>query len=143
MMFLLRTAFWLTVVLVLLPGAPKSKVGESEGVAAISALTAATAAVSDAGGFCDRQPHACSTGSQVLGTIGERAEAGARLVLDFVSARIVDQKRQATERAAQPSGVDTLTSDDLGTAWRGPSETPSSQAAPPAAPIPLPPKRPA
>src|SRR4029453_14666263 len=56
MVFLLRMAFWLGLVLVLLP---REKTPESEKVPQIGAseaVSAATAAVSDMGQFCKRQP---------------------------------------------------------------------------------------
>ena len=52
MFFLLRMAFWIGVVCVLVPGASK----DGSPIDAGQALTVATAAVSDARGFCDRQP---------------------------------------------------------------------------------------
>src|SRR6185312_17009290 len=60
MFFLLRMAFWLGVVCLLLPGtgakSPDAKINANE------AMTVASAAVSDARGFCERQPDACLTG---------------------------------------------------------------------------------
>src|SRR6185369_11274752 len=84
MFFLLRVAFWLTIVLALLPsgGAQQSaqaKVGPTE------AVVAAGAAVSDMSGFCDRQPEACVVGAQTAVAIGQRAQAGAKMVYQFFS----------------------------------------------------------
>ena len=82
MFFLLRVAFWLTIVLALLPsgGAQQSaqaKVGPTE------AVVAAGAAVSDMSSFCDRQPDACVVGAQAAVAIGQRAQAGAKMVYEF------------------------------------------------------------
>ena len=82
MFFLLRVAFWLTIVLALLPsgGAQQSaqaKVGPTE------AVVAAGAAVSDMSSFCDRQPEACVVGAQAAVAIGQRAQAGAKMVYEF------------------------------------------------------------
>lgn len=154
MMFLLRMAFWLTIVFALLPGHPKSAgdtvathvTSATNTVAAmaaetkvdpIQALGAASAAVSDASGFCGRQPQACAIGAQVLEVVGERAEAGARLVLSYVGAQIAEEKRKVAERATGRPATDTLTTDDLGPAWQG------QPAAGPIPAVPLPPKRPA
>ena len=65
MMFLVRTAFWLSVAIVLLPTPDSMKAPESK-VGATQAISAATAAVSDARGFCTRQPEACEVGSNAL-----------------------------------------------------------------------------
>src|SRR5712672_4569367 len=87
MRFLLRMAFWLGVVLVLLPSAstqptPKAQVGTVE------AVTAARAAVGDLRSFCDRQPEACSIGSQAAVTIGHRAQAGAKMLYEFLNEQL-------------------------------------------------------
>src|SRR3954469_17618560 len=86
MFFLLRVAFWLTIVLALLPsgGAQQSaqaKVGPTIGPT--DAMVAAGAAVSDMTNFCDRQPDACVVGAQTAVAIGQRAQAGAKMVYEF------------------------------------------------------------
>lgn len=155
MMFLLRMAFWLTIVFMLLPGHPKSA-GDAAATQAttahvavaspasvpgtevnpIEALGAASAAVSDATGFCGRQPQACAIGAQLIQAMGERAEAGARMLLSYVGTQIAEEKRKVAVRAQGRPATDTLTTDDLAPAWQGqPSvSTPA---------VPLPPKRPA
>ena len=78
MRFLLRMAFWLTVILVMLPSGgsqPTPKVN----VSAIEAMSAAKATVSDMRSFCDRQPEACTIGSQTAVALGHRAQAGAKM----------------------------------------------------------------
>jgi Family of unknown function (DUF5330) len=80
MFFLLRLAFWLGLVLVLLP---RNKTPESEKLPQVSvseAVQAATAAVSDMSQFCKRQPAACEVGGQAATVIGVRAQEGARKI---------------------------------------------------------------
>src|SRR3954466_8569308 len=85
MFFLLRMAFWLGLVLVLLPRekTPASEklpqLGESE------AVSAATAAVSEMGQFCKRQPLACEVGGQAATAIGQRAQEGARKLYHIIT----------------------------------------------------------
>ena len=120
MFFLLRMAFWLGVVCVLLPGGnAKSPDAQFDTVDAVSA---AGAAVSDMRSFCDRQPDACVTGSKVAVAIGHKAEAGARTIYDLISAKL-GEKDAPTSHAKQG----TLTPADLAPAWHGP--------------VPLPPRR--
>src|SRR5690349_3168636 len=76
MFFLLRTAFWLSIVILLLP-APESMKSES-GVGAAQAASAASATFSDMGQFCNRQPDACQIGSQALSHFGHKAQASAK-----------------------------------------------------------------
>ena len=85
MFFLLRMAFWLGLVLVLLP---REKTPESDKVPQIGAseaVSAATAAVSDMGQFCKRQPAACEVGGQAATAIGQRAQDGARKLYKIIT----------------------------------------------------------
>lgn len=108
MWFLLRLTFWLGLVLVLLP---REKTPESEKVPQISAseaVQAATAAVSDMGQFCKRQPTACEVGGQAATVIGQRATDGARKVYHMITEKAsdsVDKKSPETadKKPAAPS----------------------------------------
>src|SRR5437764_4745623 len=84
MRFLLRMAFWLTVILLLLPSG-KSQPAPKVNVSAIDAMSAAKATVSDMGSFCDRQRDACTVGSQTAVAIGYRAQAGAKLLYEYLN----------------------------------------------------------
>jgi len=84
MFFLLRMAFWLGLVLVLLP---RDKTPESDKVpqiGAAEAVQAATAAVQDMTQFCKRQPAACEVGGQAATVIGQRAQDGARKIYKII-----------------------------------------------------------
>ena len=85
MFFLLRLAFWLGLVLILLP---REKTPESEKlpqIDAAQAVQAATAAVSDMSQFCKRQPAACEVGGQAATVIGVRAQDGARKIYQTIT----------------------------------------------------------
>src|SRR5256885_965047 len=77
MFFLIRTAFWLSIVIMLLPTPDSMKAPES-GLSAAQAVTAASATVSDMSQFCVRQPETCQTGSQALAHFGHKAQASAK-----------------------------------------------------------------
>jgi hypothetical protein len=125
MFFLLRMAFWLGLVLVLLP---REKTPESEKLpqlGASEAVSAASAAVSDMSQFCKRQPAACEVGGQAATVIGQRAQAGARKLYQIIT------DKRASDHTGSVGGVedggaslaaaaprDTLTPDDLMTEWR-------------------------
>jgi len=148
MFFLLRLAFWLGLVLVLLP---RDKTPESEKLPQISvsdAVQAATAAVSDMGQFCKRQPQACELGGQAATVIGVRAQDGARKIYRSVTDKKADEKKpedrksedkksEADKKAPDHTGSigsaenddsplaeaaprDTLTEQDLATEWHLP-----------------------
>ncbi len=143
MFFLLRMAFWLGVVCLLLPGTGTKSTSADSQVDAAQAVTLASAAVSDARGFCDRQPAACKVGSKVAAALGERAEAGARTLYQFVTGSLgshssnsdrevasIDTKPAASAPKVVPvsdGSAGTLTARDLKTPWH--------------APVPLPPRR--
>jgi hypothetical protein len=127
MFFLLRVAFWLTVVLVLLPSGGSKPVDTNAQVGATDAVAAAGAAVSDMSGFCQRQPEACMVGGQAAVAIGQRAQAGARMVYEFLHDHVargetgsVPEHQQARAVPTHPDSQTTLRPTDLDPAWRGP-----------------------
>src|SRR5262245_61051856 len=97
MRFLLRMAFWLGVILILLPSAGSQPASKSQ-VSASEALSAARIAVSDMQHFCERQPMACEVGSQTAHTLGQRAQAGAKMLYEFLTERFGGEE-VATVRA--------------------------------------------
>jgi hypothetical protein len=128
MFFLLRLAFWLGLVLVLLP---RDKTPESDKlpqVNASEAVSAATAAVSDMSQFCKRQPQACEVGGQAATVIGHRAQEGARKLYQIITDKkspdhtgSIDGTDNAVAMANEAAPRDTLTPDDLVAEWRAPS----------------------
>ena len=85
MFFLLRMAFWLGLVLVLLPREKTPESDKAPQIGASEAVSAATAAVSDMGQFCKRQPAACEVGGQAATAIGQRAQDGARQLYKIIT----------------------------------------------------------
>ena len=120
MFFLLRMAFWLGLVLVLLP---REKTPESEKLpqlGASQAVSAATAAVSDMGQFCKRQPAACEVGGKAASVIGQRAQDGARKLYQIITDKrppdhtgSIGGAAHAPDTLAEAAPRDTLTPDDL------------------------------
>jgi len=128
MRFLLRMAFWMTVVLVLLPSGGSQPTSKTN-VSAIEAMSAAVATVGDMRSFCERQPEACVIGSQAASVIGQRAQAGARMLYNYLSHRS-DASAGTSGRSAPAAGPSqhTLTPADLVPAWRGPAARKERQA---------------
>ena len=91
MRFLFRTAFWLGVVLVLLPRGESQPPSSAE-ISATEAMSAATATVGDMRQFCERQPEACVVGSQAAVALEDRAKAGAKRLYEMFN-----EKRSANE----------------------------------------------
>lgn len=135
MFFLLRMAFWLGVVCVLLPSGAKSTSPDAQ-IDAMKAATLAGAAVSDMRGFCARQPDACEVGGKVAIALGHKAEAGARTIYEFISGKLNEKPAPAEKTTAklipasatsQGTATGTLTQGDMAPPWHGP--------------VPLPPRR--
>jgi Family of unknown function (DUF5330) len=134
MFFLLRMAFWLGLVCVLLPSGAKTP---DASIDAAQAVTAASAAVHDMSGFCNRQPEACAAGGKVAAAIGHKAEAGARTLFGFISARL--SAKSAPAESAAPverttgsipvTARGTLTNADLKPVWHAPVPLPPRRAA--------------
>jgi hypothetical protein len=136
MFFLLRMAFWLGVVLVLLPSGSAQHAAQTSDVGTSGAISAASATVQDMRGFCTRQPDACTVGSQVAVSLGYRAQAGAKMFYDFLTEALTPKETGALPHGATPRGSvakaepvksspdrasqNTLTPADLAPAWHGP-----------------------
>ncbi len=121
MFFLLRMAFWIGLVLVLLPSdRPDGESGTQ--VNAGDAISAASAAVSDMSQFCARQPAACAVGGQAATVIGQRAQAGARKLYHIITEKKGDHTGSIGETAAAslPDAADTLSPADIQIDWREP-----------------------
>ena|SRR5437868_7049600 len=125
MFFLLRMAFWLCVVCVLLSIGSKSAPLDAQ-IDATEAVTLASAAVSDVRGFCERQPDACVTGSKVAVALGHKAEAGARTLYEFII-RLREKSASSDKGGGKPGSEGTLTPADMAPTWH--------------ALVPLPPRR--
>jgi Family of unknown function (DUF5330) len=125
MWFLVRIAFWLSLVIALLPISSSQPETSTSQVRATDALSAASAAVSDIRQFCVRQPGACATGSQAIVQFGIKAETGAKLLYQFLTERKVADQLPVTAKGQDKSSIgrsssSTLTPTDLAAPWHGP-----------------------
>lgn len=117
MMFLVRTAFWLGVVIMLIPvddEARQTAETAAQPVAALEAVDAAQETLADVGGFCARNPETCAVGGRLATTFALKARTGAKLVSDFIDDQLAGGKAPADTARG------TLTPADLAPEWRGP-----------------------
>ena len=128
MRFLLRMAFWLTVILALLPSGGSQPTPKLN-VSPLDAMWAAKATVTDMGSFCERQPDACTVGSQAAVAIGHRAQAGAKMIYEYLNEHFGSHDGGTPANAAAGKAVPlptarplqhTLSAADLAPAWRPP-----------------------
>lgn len=127
-MFLIRLAFWLGLVVLLLPTDERQQA---------RLYNTAVATVERAVTFCDRNAGLCAAGADFWATFLKKAEFGARVAIDLVSSggrreeaavptpvRLEPQRPKGMpeprlEPRAQPAPRGTLTPADLAPAWRG------------------------
>lgn len=102
-MFIIRTAFWLALVIAFIPVRQSDL---QEGVRPVSPLETvglATAVASDLGRFCERNTATCATGGALFSQMGIKAREGARLAYQWF-----DDGTGGTETAAvSPDPVQT------------------------------------
>ena len=134
MVFLLRLAFWVGLVLVLLPRDKSPDSNKAPQINASEAISAATAAVNDMTQFCKRQPAACEVGGQAATVIGQRAQGGAKKLYQIITdkpEKSDKSDKHAPDRTGSIGGMDsdaseaahdTLTPDDMQIEWQGASQ---------------------
>ena len=111
-MFLIRTAFWLGVVVLLIPGDPHSG-REAPVTSAVNALVAARGAIADLSGMCDRRPEVCNQGGSALQAFGERAGDSLTMIYQTLGSF------SASPAPAARNG--TLTPADANPVWHAPA----------------------
>jgi len=123
-MFILRAAFWFSVVVLLIPGDPGHDVPAPR-VEALDALLAARGAVADISGMCDRQPDVCENGGAALAAFSAKARYGAQLLYSTLDGSLPHARLPILPGASQ-SG--TLTPTDVAPNWHMPGSEPERDA---------------
>lgn len=78
--FIIRSVFWLSLVLLLVPFGANGEDAENT-VGPVDAFIAARGAIGDISGMCERKPEVCEIGKSAIHTIGVRAREGARIAM--------------------------------------------------------------
>jgi hypothetical protein len=122
MLFLIRTAFWLMIIVLLLPTDEQQR-NEVYGTA--------QAAVHDVATFCDRNPETCARGKDAFAVLLQKAQFGARMLMDLINGRGEDEIGDMPGSEARPlfeparfdmsAAQDTLRPEDREEAWMGPA----------------------
>ena len=110
-MFLLRAAFWLSIVIMFIPADPQTD-SPAPRVTVIETLVAARAVVADLSNFCERNPDVCVTGNAAFHVFAEKAQSGARMLYRYIDERFED--------GAVKDEQGTLTGEDRQAPWQGP-----------------------
>lgn len=111
--FVVRSAFWLSLVLLAIPFGGTTEDGRSIGP--FEALGAARVAIGDMVGICDRQPGVCETGKVALHTIGARARDASKFAYQVLDSQLDDTDPTATgavrpaRNVGEPAAAETKT----------------------------------
>lgn len=92
--FLLKSAFWFSLVLLLIPFGGQSGEGD-QAVGPLEAFVAARAVVTDVANLCERRPDACEVGKAAFSTIGIRAKESARLAYGILDEHFGEVEQDA------------------------------------------------
>jgi ABC-type nitrate/sulfonate/bicarbonate transport system substrate-binding protein len=123
MWFLAKCAFWLTLVVAFIPVPENERRPGAAYVSTGEAVSALSAALADARGFCARNPDACATTSSAVQGLGQKAQIGARMLQDFFASDRRELPAQpAAAQAPAAAGRDTLEPRDREPGWRAPAE---------------------
>jgi hypothetical protein len=119
-MFLIRLAFWMGLVVLVLP-ADEQQQAKLYGTAVTTVETVTT--------FCDRNASACTAGAEMWETFKRKAEFGAKLASELAKGRPGDDAalqpaaaRGRPDPRANPAARGTLAPMDLAPAWRAPMQ---------------------
>jgi hypothetical protein len=83
-MFLLKTLFWLSLVILLIPaGQATISAGRSE-ISKFEMLSAAKTVWNDLSAFCERNQETCETGNQLVAQFGDKARNGAKMLYEYL-----------------------------------------------------------
>lgn len=143
-MFLIRTLFWLSLVIILLPTEAPSSNGQAASdtdtdVSAVRVIDAAWTTVTDVTSICQRNPQVCATGEAAFYTFLHKAVYGAELVYELIAGssdaqpaprpapepgtagRAASLDPPAPPDAPAPVSQNTLQPGDLVPDWNGPT----------------------
>lgn len=102
--FLIKSAFWLSLVLLVIPLGGGD--GAEPAVGPVDTFFAARAVIDDVSGLCERRPEACEVGRSAFHTIGVRAREGARIAYDMLDDKF-GEPAQVTVAAGESEPLHT------------------------------------
>lgn len=126
-MFFVRAAFWILLVVLLMPSNSQEK---------LAFYGTAERTIQDVGGFCTRNPDVCDNTTSIFQAIIHKIGTTAEMLEDMIrqaglekDPRIIEEERPGrqgavlTDRNMSTASVtnDTLTTIDRDPSWRGPN----------------------
>lgn len=102
MWFLIKGAFWFSLVLVLLPfidGDSAAKLDKAPAVEIGDTFTAASEAIGYVSALCLEKPEVCAKGAETFVALGHRAREGARIAYQFLDTQFAEEETPARSAA--------------------------------------------
>jgi len=84
MLFLLKTLFWLSLLILLIPAGKEASTAERREISTVEVLSAAQSVWNDFSTFCERNQEACETGDRMLTHFCDKARKGARMLYGYL-----------------------------------------------------------
>jgi hypothetical protein len=108
MWFLIRSAFWFSMVLVMLSifdHEATDRLKNEKGVEITDALGAAAGALTYVGSMCSEKPDVCVKGVETFSTLGSRAREGARVAYTYLDTQFAEEDKTAVADAVMTGTV--------------------------------------
>ncbi len=86
-MFLIRAAFWLNLVIAIIPVRQVDLEEGQRPVTTMETVGLAQSVANDISSFCDRNEETCTTGKVLISQMGAKAREGARIVYVWLDER--------------------------------------------------------
>ena len=83
-MILIRAAFWLTLVVALIPVNQNDLPDGQRSISTLETVSLAQSVFEDLSSFCSRNSQACETGSILVSQMGMKAREGAKLAYTWL-----------------------------------------------------------
>ena len=104
MSFLIRAAFWLSLVILILPS-EQGREAEGPQLSTADAISAAQATLSDFTTFCSRQPDVCAAGEVAIEAFSAKARYGAKQLYVYLDGEpsdgdMINENQKADENLA-------------------------------------------
>ncbi|PYE28805.1 hypothetical protein C8J32_101665 [Rhizobium sp. PP-CC-3A-592] len=112
MWFLIKAAFWFSLVLVLLPIFGTEDAAQPEAAAGArmdigQTVSAASEAIGYISAICLEKPDVCTKGAETFNALGHRAKDGARIAYQLLETQFGDEKTASAGDAVTPGDAVT------------------------------------
>jgi len=106
-MFFVRTAFWLGLVIALIPVRADDLPEGERPVSTLETVGLAKSVVGDVATFCNRNEQTCDTGSLLISQMGLKAREGARIAYVWLDEQFGAESADAASDDAALDPVET------------------------------------